>query len=210
VSAALAVVFFAPAIGGWGFRVTRAGWCQGGVVVMVAYLLACAFAHHTAMLQVKAFADDKRVRVDRMAALPIPPSLFDWGDAIRVRGGLYEARFDLRDKNPPTFWWVPDSPPDPFIARALDLPSVQLYWQFARFPLIHSFARNGLHIVDLGENRFSDGRRRSPQPFTWEVVFDNSGNVLDQGWLVNGMLQQGMRRLVPQQPVPAPPSRPNP
>jgi hypothetical protein len=167
---------------------------------MVAYILGCAFAHHAAMLQVKAVADDNHLGVERMAALPIPPSPFDWGDAIRVPNGLYEAQFDLRDKNPPTFWWVPDSPPDPFIARAFRLPSVELYWQFARFPSVHSFARSGLHIVDLGENRFSDGRRRSPQPFTWEVVFDNSGNVLDQGWLVNGMLQQGMRRLVPQQP----------
>ena len=170
---------------------------------MVAYLLGCAWAHHVAMLHVIDVAADRHITVDRMAALPIPPSPLDWGDAIRVSDGLYEAQFDLRDKNPPTFWWVPDSPPDPYIARALHLPSVRLYWQFARFPSIQSFGRNGLHIVDLGENRFSDGRRRSPQPFTWEVVFDDSGNVLDQGWLTNGILQQRMRHLVPQQPVPA-------
>jgi len=203
ISVVFAVLFFAPGIGGWGFRVTRAGWCQAGVVVMVAYLLGCAWAHHVAMLHVKDIAADRHITVDRMAALPIPPSPLDWGDAIRVADGLYEAQFDLRDKNPPTFWWVPDSPPDPYIARALHLPSVRLYWQFARFPSIQSFGRNGLHIVDLGENRFSDGRRRSPQPFTWEVVFDDSGNVLDQGWLTNGILQQRMRHLVPQQPVPA-------
>jgi membrane-bound metal-dependent hydrolase YbcI (DUF457 family) len=207
-SALLAVLFFAPGIGGWGFRVTRAEWCQAGVVVMVAYLLGCAWAHHAAMLRVKAAAEDLHLRVDRMAALPIPPSPFDWGDAIRVADGLFTSQFDLRDKNPPMFWWVPDSPPDPFVVRAFRLPSVQLYWQFARFPSIRSFGRNGLHIVDLGENRFSDGRRRSPQPFTWEVVFDDSGNLLDQGWLMNGILRQRMRYLVPQQPVPVPPSRP--
>ena len=208
LSAGLAVLFFAPAIGGWGFRVTRAAWCQVGVVVMVAYLLGCALGHHAALLHVRAFADVNHIAVDRMAALPIPPSALDWGDAIRAPDGLYEAQFDLREEQPPTFWWVPDSPSDPFVARALRLPSVQLYWQFARFPSIHSFGRGGLHMVDLGENRFSDGRRRSPQPFTWEVVFDNSGNVLDQGWLANGLLQQQMRHLVPQQPVPAVPPRP--
>jgi membrane-bound metal-dependent hydrolase YbcI (DUF457 family) len=208
-SAVLAVLLFSPGIGGWGFRVTRAAWCQAGVVVMVAYLLGCALAHHAALVRARAVATNLHTAVDRMAALPIPPSFLDWGDAIRVPDGLYEAQFDLRDNNPPTFWWVPDSPPDPFIVRAMHLPSVQLYWQFARFPSIRSFARNGLHIVDLGENRFSDGRRRSPQPFTWEVVFDEFGNVLDQGWLVNGILQQRSRRLVPQPPGPASESRPN-
>jgi membrane-bound metal-dependent hydrolase YbcI (DUF457 family) len=204
ISAVLAVLFFAPGIGGWGFRVTRARWCQAGFGAIVVYIFGCALAHHAAMNRVKAFAEEKHVTVERIAALPIPPSLFDWGDAIRTPDGIYEAQFDLRDKNLPTFSWVPDSPPDPFIARARALPSVQLYWQFARFPLIRSFERGGEHIVDFGENRFSDGRRRSPQPFTWEVVFDNSGNVIDEGWLTNGMSQQRMRRMVPQQPVPRP------
>jgi membrane-bound metal-dependent hydrolase YbcI (DUF457 family) len=204
ISGVLAVLFFAPGIGGWGLQITRAGWCQAGVAVMAVYLLGCAWAHHAALLQVRAVAENAHITVDRIAALPIPPSLFDWGDAIRAADGIYEAQFDLRDKNPPTFRWVPDSPPDPFIARALHLPSVQLYWQFARFPSIRSFGRDGLHIVDLGENRFSGGRRRSPQPFTWEVVFDDSGNVLDQGWLMNGILQERVR-VVPEKPIPARP-----
>jgi membrane-bound metal-dependent hydrolase YbcI (DUF457 family) len=210
VSAVLAVLFFAPAIGGWGFRVTRAAWCQAGVLVMVAYLFGCAVAHHEAILHAKALADEKHVMVERMAALPIPPSPFDWGDAIRAPDGLYEAQFDLRDKNQPVFWYVPDSPPDPYIASAFQLPSVRLYWQFARFPSIHSFERSGQHIVDLGENRFSDGRHRSPQPFTYRVVFDNSGDLVEEGWLTNGMLQQRMRHMVPQQRLPVPPAKASP
>ena len=210
VTALLAALFFGPAIGGWGFRVTRAAWCQIGVVVMVAYLFGCAVAHHEAILRAKALADVKHLTVDRMAALPIPPSLFDWGDAIRVPDGLYEAQFDLRTKNAPTFWYVPDSPPDPFIASAFQLPNVRLYWQFARFPSIHSFDRGQQHMVDLGENRFSDGRRRGPQPFTYRIVFDHWGNLVEEGWLTNGMLQQRMRHLVPQQRLPVPPPKANP
>jgi len=198
----LAIVFFAPAVAGWGFRVTRPAWCQAGLVVTVAYLLGCALAHHAAMLEVRAFADTNHITVDRMGALPIPPSPFDWGDAIRTPDGIYETQFDLRAQNPPTFWWIPDSPPDIYIAHAFDLPSVQLCWNFIRFPTIRSAVRNGEHTVDLGENRFSDGRRRSPQPFTYRIVLDNSGDVLAEGWLVNGMLQQRMRRMIPQQPVP--------
>ena len=205
ISVLLAVLFLAPGISGWGFKVSRARWCQVGVGAMVAYIAGCAWAHHAALGRVTAFANENRVSVERIAALPIPPSFLDWGDAIRTPAGLYEAQFDLREKNQSTFSWVPDSPPDAFIARAWDLPSVQLYWRFARFPVIRSFKRDGEHVVDFGENRFSDGRRRSPQPFTWEVVFDDSGDVLDEGWLTNGMLRQRMRRLVPQPPVPRPP-----
>ena len=210
ICAILAAIFFGPAIRGFGFRVTREAWCVAGVVLMVAYILGCAIAHHNAIVRVKAFADENRIDANRMAALPIPPSLLDWGDAIRSPDGLYEAQFDLRDKDAPAFRFVPDSPPDMYIARAFQLPSVRLYWQFARFPSIQSFQADGHDVVELGENRFSDGRRRSPQPFTWEVVFDQHGNLLQQGWLTEGMFRQRIRRSVPQPPLPPKPMKTKP
>jgi membrane-bound metal-dependent hydrolase YbcI (DUF457 family) len=203
VVAILAIVFFAPAAGGWGFRVTRAAWCQGGMCLMVAYILGCAVAHHSAILRAKVFADQNHIEADRLGALPIPPSLLDWGDAIRSPEGLYESQFDLRQSNPVPFRFVPDTPPDPFVARAFLLANVRLYWQFARFPSIVSFVEpDGRHIVELGENRFSDGRRRGPQPFTYQVVFDKTGRVLDEGWLTNGMLQRGVMETTPQDSMP--------
>jgi len=202
ISVLLALVFFGPAASGWGYGVTRAAWCQGGTVVAVAYLLGCATAHHSALLRAKAFADQNHLVIDRMGALPIPPSLLDWGDAIRSADRLYESQFDLRDPRPPVFRVTPDSPPDPFIARAFQMPEVQLYWQFARFPSIMSFVDGNTHVVELGENRFSDGRRRGPQPFTYQVVFDKTGKVLEEGWLTSGMMQRSMRQMVPQPCLP--------
>jgi len=206
-SVVLAVLFFAPARNGWGFGVPRAAWCQAGTVATVAYLLVSSIAHHAAMLRVRAFADQHQIVVNRMGALPIPPSLLDWGDAIRSPDGLYQSQFDLRAPNLSPFRFTPDSPPDPYIARAFQMSSVKLYWQFARFPSIQSFVENGHHVVELGENRFSDGRRRGPQPFTYQVVFDEAGNVLEEGWLTNGMLQRRMRQLVPQPPLPPRPTQ---
>jgi membrane-bound metal-dependent hydrolase YbcI (DUF457 family) len=185
-SAIFAVLFFAPRAGGWGFPISRAAWCQAGTVAMTGYILACAVGHHAAILRAKAFADAHGIVAERMAALPIPPSFLDWGDAIRTGDGVYAAHFDLRQPPPPAFAFAPDSPPDLYIARAFQMPSVRLYWQFARFPSIHSYAAGGDHVVELGENRFSDGRR-GPQPFTYEVVFDQAGNLLGQGWLRNSM-----------------------
>jgi membrane-bound metal-dependent hydrolase YbcI (DUF457 family) len=187
------ILFFAPAMGSWGFRVSRAAWCQVGVLAIVAYIGACAIAHHLAMSKVKQFARANRVDVVRIGAVPVPPSLLDWGDAIRAPNGVYQARLDLRDPNPPDFRFRPDSPPDAFTARALELPEVHLYWNFARFPIIRASVEDDRHIVDFGENRFVS-RRRGPQPFTYSVVFDASGHLIEQGWLSNGMFLRSMQK----------------
>jgi membrane-bound metal-dependent hydrolase YbcI (DUF457 family) len=204
ISALLAVLFFAPALRGWGFKITRAEWCQAGTCCAIAYLFFCSVAHHRAMLKVRAFADEHHIEADRMGALPIPPSLLDWGDEIRAHNGIYISQFDLRDKNPPAFYFVPDSPLDDYIRRAFELPSVWLYWNFARFPVIRSYAEGGMHVVELGENRSMQGGRRGPQPFTYQVVFNGAGKVVEQGWLTAGTPRGRMRYLVPQQPVERP------
>lgn len=207
VSLILAGLIFLPAIKGWGFRITRARWCQAGTVAAVVYLFGCAVAHHAAILRAKTFADRNHIDVGRMGALPIPPSLLDWGGAVRSPDGLYEAQFDLRTAGPTDFQFVPDSPPDPFIARAFALPDVRLYWQFARFPSIRSFMEDRDHVVELGENRFSNDRRRGPQPFTYRVVFDAAGDLIEQGWLTNGVPGRRFRQMVPQPPAPPPPKK---
>ena len=196
-SAIIAGLFFLPAIRRWGFRVTRSAWCQAGAFAMLAYLLACAAAHHAAMRSLEDFAVANHVPIVRAGALPIPPSLLEWGDAIRTPDGVYQARFDLRDPGPPAFVFTPDSPADAFTARALELPDVQLYWNFARFPVIRESTEGDQYIVDFGENRFVN-RRRGPQPFTYRVTFDASGNVIEKGWLTNGMLLRNTRKIAPQ------------
>ena len=196
-SALIAALFFLPAVGGWGFRRKRSSWCQAGMWVTAAYICFCALAHHAALRQVQAFAAANHLDVQRIGALPVPPSPLDWGDAIRTQDGVYQARFDLRNPEKPSFYLVPDSSPDPFIRRALELPEVQLYWQFARFPTIHTSDLGDDHIVDFSEHRFTNGNRRSPQPFSYRLVFDPAGALLEEGWLQNGMFMQLMRRMQP-------------
>jgi membrane-bound metal-dependent hydrolase YbcI (DUF457 family) len=194
-SAIAAILFFGPALRDWGFRVSRAQWCQAGVLAMVAYIGACGVAHHEAMKRVQAFAAANRIQVVRIGALPVPPSLLDWGDAIRTSDGVYSSHYDLRDPNPPPFRFEADSPPDAFTARALELPEVHLYWNFARFPVIRTFAQRDDHAVVFGENRFVDRRKGRPQPFTYSVVFDDTGHVVEEGWLRNGMLSTDMQKV---------------
>ena len=192
-SVVMAGALFLPSLRGWGFSIKRATWCQGGTTVLLAYLLACTYAHHAALARVADFASANHIVVDRMGAIPIPPSFLDWGGVVRSVDGVYQAHFDLRDANPPEFQFVADSPPDTFIAHAMQLPEVQLYWRFARFPVIRSSFEDGHHVVDFGEHRFVRRHRESPQPFTYRVVFDSGGNVIQQGWRSNGMLRREMK-----------------
>ena len=191
----IAALFFLPAQGDWGFRVTRSAWCRAGTYATFFYIALCWTAHHRVMAQVKSFAAQNHIEVDRMAALPLPPSWLSWGGVIRATNGVYQARFDLRQLSPRPFPFTPDSPTDPFVEEALRLPEVKTYWSFARFPVIRSSAQEGVHIVEFGENRFVNPKRRRPQPFTYVVVFDSNGKVVEEGWEQNGMFMENLTRL---------------
>jgi len=193
-SGILAALFFLPAAAGWGFRVTVPGWCQAGTYLLVVYLFVCALAHHRALGRVKAFAEANHIAVVRIGALPVPPSFLSWGDVIRSPDGVYQAKIDLRDPPNPQFRFIPDSPPDEFSARALRLPEVRLYWTFARFPSIETSTDGAYHIVDFNEHRFTNGGRRSSQPFSYRVVFNSAGDVVEEGWRPNGMFLERLRR----------------
>ncbi len=193
VCAIITALFFLPAFRNVGFRITTAHWCQTGCAVMLSYLFACSVAHHAALLRTRNFAAANHIPIDRIAALPLPPSLLDWGGVIRTTDGVYQSRFDLRDSAAPVFAFSADSPPNEFVARALMLPEVQLYWSFARFPVIRTSGEPGRHYVDFNEHRFITRNRRGPAPFSYRVVFNDAGEPIEEGWQADGM---DVRRLV--------------
>ena len=197
VSAVIAALFFLPAIRGAGFRVAVAHWCQAGFMVMLAYLFACSVAHHAALLRTKSFAAANNIPIDRIAALPLPPSLLDWGGVIRTTDGVYQSRFDLRDSAAPVFAFSADSPPNDFVARALLLPEVQLYWSFARFPVIRTSSEGGRHYVDFNEHRFITRNRQGPAPFSYRVVFNDAGDPIEEGWQADGMDVRRLMKIAP-------------
>jgi membrane-bound metal-dependent hydrolase YbcI (DUF457 family) len=181
-SAIFAALFFLPARGDWGFRLPQASWSRAGLWLSVAYVLACGYMHHTALKRVQNFAAENHIDLERIGALPLPPSLLDWGGVIRSNDGVYQSRFDLRQAPAPPFVFHADSPPDSYTARAMDLPDVKIYWGFARFPLVRTSTEDDRHVVDFLENRFITRRTSGPPPFSYRVVFDDSGDVIEEGW----------------------------
>jgi len=207
-SAIFAGLFFLPGWKGRGFRVPRAAWSRAGVWLSVAYVLTCGYAHHQALGRVRNFAAENHIAIERIGALPLPPSLLDWGGVIRSDDGVYQSRFDLRQHAAPSFLFRADSPPDAYTTRALDLPDVKLYWNFARFPVVRTSTENGDHIVDFLENRFITRRTSGPPPFSYRVVFDSSGNLVEEGWQQDPSFLRRMKRFSPPRSSASPPSAP--
>ena len=77
---------------------------------MLLYIALCWTAHHLVMAQVKAFAAENHIEVERIGALPLPPSWLSWGGVIRSTNGVYQSRFDLRHLHPQSFTFTADSP----------------------------------------------------------------------------------------------------
>ncbi len=152
----LAVLFFAPAAGGWGYRVSLKNWNRAGFETLGALPLPPSILHW-----------DGLVRTPR--------------GVYEIRMNLSD-RFPPGPQDPIVYSYYPDAPPNEFLAVARRLPNVQTYLRFARFPVYRSRKDGGNTVVEFTDLRFFRSRRR-PAPFTYQVVFDAEENVLEQGWV---------------------------
>ena len=181
IVALLAALFFLPTWNGWGFRIRRARWCRTGVYALATYLLLLAVAHAAALRRVEQFAAARGLCVERLGALPLPPSGLQWDGLIRTADGVYEGQFDLRRSDPPAFRFVADARENSYIEAARQQPDVKVYLWFARFPVVRFADEGDRKVVEFADLRFSP-RGRRPTPFTFRVTLDDSGRVLKQGW----------------------------
>jgi membrane-bound metal-dependent hydrolase YbcI (DUF457 family) len=197
IAAVLAGIFMLPLVGDRGFAISRARWCRWGCYALVAYIAACGVMHHLAMGRVREYAERNHLDANLLGAIPSPPSFLEWSGKIRTAGGVYQARFDLRDAPPSSFQYLADSPPDAFTAEAMKLPEVQVYLWFSRFYVMHSRAVGDLHIVEFGDSRFSEPGRM-PAPFRFRLLFDANGKLIEEDW-AEGM--PGFRKTKSRMPV---------
>ena len=185
-------IFILPAARGWGLRVSYASWNRAGLALATAYVLAALAAHHAAFARVKQFADQQKLEVLAIGALPLPPSLWNWDGLVRTPRGVYEIRLDASDylfdaNNSPsseviTRTYYPDAPPNKYIEMAERLPDVQKVLWFARFPVTQFHMEGSEAIVEISDKRFAQLRRDRPGSFTYRVRFSPGGQVISQSW----------------------------
>jgi len=169
---------------GWGFGVSRAGWCRAGLLALAGYYGLCAWMHSRALDEVREFAAAQQLRVDALGALPMPPAATRWLGLIRTPDGVYRAYFNVAANPGPRFEYIADDKMPEAVARAVDaLPEVQTYRWFARFPVVSYRLEDGRHVVELVDHRFYPGASSRPAPFQYRVVVNAYGEVEKQGWI---------------------------
>ena len=182
-SVIFAAVLFLPAWRDWGIRVLPSTWARVGLLALLAYLGFCATAHRNALRQVEQFAADHGLRVERVGALPLPPSAAHWDGLIRTPDGVYQMNLRLGSGNPGTeplvYRFFPDAPPNQYTEAARRLPKVQVYLWFARFPVFRFADHGDRKVLEISDLRFF-GRAGRRAPFTFRVTFDAAGHVIQQ------------------------------
>lgn len=193
----MSALFLVPAFRGAGSRVQPATWNRAGLAAACSYLALALFAHRQALERVGKFAAFQGIRPESVAALPFPPSIWNWDGLVRAPRGVYELRMDLSQPSgipessvaaaapanaTLSYKYFPDASDNITIELARSLPEVQKVLWFDRFPVTR-FRKEGTEsIVEILDLRFPQVRPDRPASFTYRVRFDAANNVISQGW----------------------------
>ncbi len=170
---------------------SRKNWCRAGLALLAGYISFAGTMHHSALQQVNAFAEEARVNVLNIGALPLPPSAARWSGLILTPEGVYRLQFNELGGEPVKIQYFPSAPNNRYITAARGLRDVQTFLWFARFPVWQFTERNGQEIVQITDMRFYGDRAPAgapasptaiPSNFTFEVVFTPEGRVISQGF----------------------------
>lgn len=175
-----AAILLVPAMGGWGFRQRPVLFPRVGVGVLGTYLAVCTAAHFIAVGRVERMAREKTLTVRAIGALPQPFSPFRWSGLALTPEGVYQGWFNVLESTPADFRFFP-STENGFVARARELPEVQTYLWFARFPVARYRREVDRHIVEYADQRFQSSRNQGSN-FAFRVIFDSRGRVLSRGF----------------------------
>jgi membrane-bound metal-dependent hydrolase YbcI (DUF457 family) len=177
----LFIVFIsAPGIKGWIYRWNPAIPCRIGLAVLLSYMGLCGINHHLALKKVEDYIQKERLQAFSYAAFPRPFSPFSWSGVIKTQGASYQSWLNVLTSQPIQFSFFQDPPKNNYITIAENLPVVQLFLWFARFPVITYQTLGQTHVIEYLDLRFHTGYRRTP--FVLEIIMGPDGKVLEKGF----------------------------
>lgn len=187
-----------PATAAMGFGWRRSSWCRGGLVALCIYVGFAAMAHQKALAYAESFAHSHQLQVEKIAALPLPPTLTHWSGVINTPEGVWRTTFHVPGGALERAQLYATAGSDHYVAEAEQLRDVQIYLWFARFPIWQVTQSEGRTVADVTDVRFFRGENNeasnNPQPpgrlpgmrnaagFTFEIVFDSLGHVISHGF----------------------------
>ncbi|HTC61227.1 MAG TPA: metal-dependent hydrolase [Candidatus Saccharimonadales bacterium] len=199
-SAIFAAILYFPFARGAGFRWTRANWCRAGLATLCIYIGLATAQHHKALADVEQFAAAQHLQVDKLAALPLPPTLTHWVGLVTTPQGVWRTTFHEPSGSVEKTQLYVEAPPNNFIEQAKKLRDVQVYLWFARFPVWRMRqTRSGETVVEISDVRFFrenapeltdppqapmrvSGIRARTTGFTFQIIFDTAGKVISHGF----------------------------
>jgi hypothetical protein len=173
-------------------RFGRVIWCRLGVALLAGYFSFAAGMHYLAFDRMRQFATEGNFDYQNLAALPQPPSPARWAGMIATGEGVYRIQFNLLGGEDVRIDFFRNAAPNRYISAARELPEVQTFLWFTRFPVFGFLERKGQPVVQISDVRFVGPRRPGvaatlPTPvsnFTYEVVFATDGRVVSFGRLL--------------------------
>ena len=177
VSLLVGILLLLPGATPAGFRWPRSFYCRIGVAALALYLGLCAIAHQAALARVREFARQSGAVVQRLAALPAPPSFLSWSGLVETPEGIYRIPIDLSDTNVAVHRFFAQAERNRYLETAAGLDDVKIFLWFARFPWVSYRQNNGLHIVEYRDIQFYSPFRNDNSPFTLRLLFDDQGRL---------------------------------
>lgn len=177
-SVLIAAALWMPSLGGRGFAWRSSAYCRAGVAAMAIYLGLCAIAHQAALQRVEEFAKHSGMTVERLAAIPSPPSLLRWSGLVQSPKGIYWGSINLTHSIQPAYSFFPMAEDNQYLQTAEALADVKTYLWFARFPWVTYHQNDGIHVVEIRDAQFFWPPRGDTPPFTFRISLDGQGHVL--------------------------------
>jgi membrane-bound metal-dependent hydrolase YbcI (DUF457 family) len=182
-SALIAAVLWLPSLGGRGFQWPRSKYCRVGVAALAIYLGLCAIAHQAALRRVEEYAKLSGVTVERLAALPAPPSLLRWYGLVQSPQGIYRGSINLTDFSLAAYRFFPNAEDNRYLQTAESLADAKVFLWFARFPWVTYQQLGNLHVVEIRDVQFFLPSRGERSTFTFRVSLDSQGHILSSDLL---------------------------
>ena len=151
-------------------------FARAGLIVLVGYIALLAINHQVALGSFREALEERSISYQRVAAMPRPLGPFRWSGFALDDGGVYRAWFSTLKKEPIMLERFKSSPPNRYVLAARNLEEVRIYRWFARFPIETYEEREGRHVVEYSDLRFSGIGGRNL--FNLRVVMDDGGRVV--------------------------------
>ena len=158
-------------------------WQKTGLIFMVAYLVGTFCLQQYAHARVRRAVNENHIEFQKISALPLPLSVFDWAGLVQTKSGVQRVFFTLLDYK--LVFEELRHADDSFVSQAKLHAQAQWYLNFAHHPLIHSFAQGENHVVEIHDLQFSApvrivkmlGLKKPRSPFTLKFTYNKSGEL---------------------------------